>query len=374
MIARDMNFVHKSGITFVIFLITFPTVADNSPPNVPSAPAGRAGVPESASLPDASAPLPASVEVRRDHTIVKQKPTTRVRRRGVVMKGIRLPVFERMNGFGCSGSWYRVHDEGWICSTDVIERKEAPSINKLPVVPPGQLTPWPYGFVRETTMEYRVEGRQLVEVRELQKGFGFGVASLFRIDDVKFVRTAENTLIPASAAGLGGRISTFEGMMVREKKPWPIGFVNRRKAAVYSEPTPKKTFLISDVKVERYTPFEILETNGKNRRGFVRFDDGAWLRSRDVRITREAPLPKGIGPGERWIDVDTREQIMTAYEGGTPVYTTLVSSGRFGSQTVKGEYRIWAKVAAIAMDNTDEELEVPAPAEHKTGDTGLFRQ
>lgn len=302
-------------------------------------------------------PLPASVEVKRDHTVVKQKPTIRVKRRGVVMKGARLPVFERMNGYGCRGSWYRIHDDAWICSSDVKISSDPPKAKPLPTVPSGKLTPWPYGFVREPTMEYRIEGRQLVEVRELQKGFGFGVASYFRIDDAKYLRTAEDTLIPRSAAGVAGRVSTFEGMIVRNKTPWPIGFVNRRHAPVYSEPTLKKKFRIPDVAAERYTPFKILETSGKNRRGFVRFDEGAWLRNRDVRITRKASLPKGVAPGERWIDVDTTQQVMTAYEGEIPVYTTLVSSGRFGSPTVKGKYRIWAKVAAIAMDNTDEELE-----------------
>lgn len=354
-------------ISTLVFCMTNPLAADmHAPPSVdpPSQNKSPPRKNESQTPTQAPAPpdipLPASVEVKKDHTVVKQKPTTRVRRRGVVMKGARLPVFERMNGYGCIGSWYRVHDEGWICSSDVTISNDPPKAEQLPTVPSGKLTPWTYGFVREPTVEYRIEGRQLVEVRELQKGFGFGVASYFRIDDDKYLRTAEDTLIPRSAAGVAGRISTFEGMIVRNKTPWPIGFVNRRNAPVYKEPKLKKTFQIPDVTAKRYTPFKILEKSGKNRRGFVRFDEGAWLRNRDVRVTREASLPKGIAPGERWIDVDTTQQVMTAYEGEMPVYTTLISSGRFGSQTVKGEYRIWAKVAAIAMDNTDEKEELEA--------------
>jgi hypothetical protein len=308
--------------------------------------------------------LPKSLLVKRDHTTIKQKPTTRIKRRGVVMKGTRLPVFEQQTGFGCRNVWYRTDADGWICGEDVEPSTEPPAAEHYPKVPPGGITPWPYGFVRETTLEYKNSGGQMVEVRELQKGFGFGIAGMVRALGVRYFRTAEKTLIPRSAAGMTDRISTFEGMPLKEGKPWPLGFVNSRQAFAYSESMLLKSKRIG--KVDRYTPFQVLETRGRGTKRFVRFDEGAWLRARDVQVARDAPLPKRVKPGERWIDIDTKSQMMTAYEGTRPVYTTLISSGRFSSRTVRGEYRIWAKVAAIAMDNTDEVLEeepLPSPEE-----------
>jgi lipoprotein-anchoring transpeptidase ErfK/SrfK len=209
--------------------------------------------------------------------------------------------------------------------------------------------------VHEDTLEYRWVGGELEEVREVLKGFGFGVDRTTHIGDNGYFRTVEGTLIPRKDAGITSNISEFEGMALTDGKPFPLGFVRTRNAFAYTAPKRSKKNRVG--KVDRYKPFEVLETVGTGKKVFYRFDNGAWLSSVDVRVARPAPLPKGVAAGEKWIDVDTGEQIVTAYEGEIPVYITMVSSGRFGSPTVKGEYRIWSKIAAIAMDNTDDEKE-----------------
>ncbi len=56
------------------------------------------------------------------------------------------------------------------------------------------------------------------------------------------------------------------------------------------------------------------------------------------------PVPLSeIGEG-RWIDVDLSEQLLTAYEGRTPVWTTLISTGLPQTPTVVGQFRIWIKL------------------------------
>ncbi len=45
----------------------------------------------------------------------------------------------------------------------------------------------------------------------------------------------------------------------------------------------------------------------------------------------------------RWIDIDLSLQSLTAYEGHTPVHTTLVSTGLAGTPTPEGQFRIWVK-------------------------------
>jgi len=317
-----------------------------------------------ASLGPKTAILPRSVEVIRDDTIVRRKPSTKVLRRGVVVKGARLPVRDQAEGFGCDGPWYRVYDEGWICSDEVRVSPLPPEAPHYPVVPEGELTPWPYGFVRQPTVEYRMENGALVEVRDVLKGFGFGIHSIVRRSGIKFFRTPAGTLIKRSDAGMTSRISTYRGMPIRDGRPWPVGFVNSPRAYIYDTPTRGREHRVTSI--ERFTPFEVLEQTGKGPSAFYRFDDGGWLAARDVRVVRKASPPKSLEPGERWIDVDTHEQLITAYEGDRPVYTALMSSGRYGpSSTVKGEYRIWAKVSAIAMDNTDEELEEETATDEK---------
>lgn len=67
--------------------------------------------------------------------------------------------------------------------------------------------------------------------------------------------------------------------------------------------------------------------------------------------TETAPSPALILPlavseeiaEERWIDVDLTQQLLTMYEGNTPVYTTLVSTGLPQTPTPEGQFRIWVK-------------------------------
>lgn len=52
---------------------------------------------------------------------------------------------------------------------------------------------------------------------------------------------------------------------------------------------------------------------------------------------------------EKWIDVDLSEQRVVAYEGTSPTKTFIISSGRNGTPTVTGTFRIWAKNPAQLM-------------------------
>lgn len=54
-------------------------------------------------------------------------------------------------------------------------------------------------------------------------------------------------------------------------------------------------------------------------------------------------------PGEKWIEVDLSSQTLTAYAGGTPVYSAVVSTGLPRTPTVTGDYRIYAKYRSAPM-------------------------
>lgn len=50
------------------------------------------------------------------------------------------------------------------------------------------------------------------------------------------------------------------------------------------------------------------------------------------------------GSGEpRWINVDLGNQVLTAYEFATPVYTTYITSGQWNTPTVTGQFRIYQR-------------------------------
>lgn len=69
-----------------------------------------------------------------------------------------------------------------------------------------------------------------------------------------------------------------------------------------------------------------------------------------VSNPRPAERPPGVGPNERWIDVNLTAQRLVAYEGDTPVFESLVSSGTYNYPTVTGQFRIWLRFQAQTMD------------------------
>jgi hypothetical protein len=313
---------------------------------------------------DTAAPSPvlgdppgcASVTVLGEQTIVRRAPDGKSRRRGVAMRGARLPALGRIAGPGCSDYWYRVYDGGWICGLSLAPSADPPAAARYPIVPDGALTPWPYAFVREQTIEYELIGGMLQEVRELLEGFGFGVQGSVSAEGQAFLKTAEGNLVPRGAAGITSRLSELAGIEIAGGKPWPVGWLNAKRAWAYDAPSRDKKHRVAPA--SRYQAFEVIELQGKGRKGFVRFDEGGWFSLTDVRIAEPAPRPESVRPDEKWVDVDVAQQVVTAYVGDAPVYATLASTGRAGpSKTVLGEYRIWAKIAAIAMDNTEETVE-----------------
>lgn len=62
-----------------------------------------------------------------------------------------------------------------------------------------------------------------------------------------------------------------------------------------------------------------------------------------------ARLPNGVGPNERWIDVDLSQQRTYAYEGNQLVRTFVVSTGIAAYPTVTGEFHIYVKYRYTLM-------------------------
>jgi hypothetical protein len=61
------------------------------------------------------------------------------------------------------------------------------------------------------------------------------------------------------------------------------------------------------------------------------------------------PLPPDAPAAGKWIDVDLTQQIMTAYEGRTPVRVVETTTGRAGWDTPPGYYTVLSRVANETM-------------------------
>jgi lipoprotein-anchoring transpeptidase ErfK/SrfK len=60
-------------------------------------------------------------------------------------------------------------------------------------------------------------------------------------------------------------------------------------------------------------------------------------------------MPVSLEIDEPWIDIDLTNQLLTAYQGDQPVMTFLVSTGKWPTATVTGEYQIYVKYESTLM-------------------------
>jgi hypothetical protein len=76
-----------------------------------------------------------------------------------------------------------------------------------------------------------------------------------------------------------------------------------------------------------------------------------------VRLFAPLKRPPSLPADARWVDVNLREEVLTAYEGDRPVFTTLVSTGKPGTRTTPGLFRITLKSLHDRMHGEGYEVE-----------------
>jgi hypothetical protein len=87
----------------------------------------------------------------------------------------------------------------------------------------------------------------------------------------------------------------------------------------------------------------------EERDGFARIAEGQWIERKNLRLAALTPPPEGVANNDQWIDVDLDEQVLVAYQGKEPVFSTLVSTGKKNHSTPAGTYRVRAKAATTTM-------------------------
>ncbi len=101
---------------------------------------------------------------------------------------------------------------------------------------------------------------------------------------------------------------------------------------------------------------------------FVETKDGRWAKSDELRTAaKPGDLPWFAKGKTKWIDVSILSQTLVLWEGSTPVYATLVSTGKDGlgdpkttHSTPTGIFRIYQKHVTTTMDSdvADHEFEL----------------
>jgi len=252
-------------------------------------------------------------------------------------------------------AWLELEPRGWVCARDLepselepaaavdparivakVEAKEfigvAPSgagaYNTRGDIKRGKVTRKLAGwtFLRESSGTITVGGKVYHRTRR-----GYVAASL---------------IVPRKA-------SEFSGVDVAAGAPgWPLAWVlpPSRDAMVAVRDAPA-----FDAKKLREVARREVVVVHETRDGFARIGVDEWIALSRLSVARTSRRPDGVGAGETWIDVDLDQQVLIAYQGDTPIYATLVSTG-VGRSTPTGMYRIEKKLAKTRMRNPDVAL------------------
>ncbi|MCC6875760.1 MAG: L,D-transpeptidase [Sandaracinaceae bacterium] len=194
-------------------------------------------------------------------------------------------------------------------------------------------------------------------MRRMMRGFIVSLDRDFRAGAYRrrYWRTINNGFVPYSAVGFVDPPS-FQGGVVDGEHPLPIGYVLSSKTISYTRG--------NDGRARRgrapgyHFRFPIQGEETLRDTAYWQGPEGLLIeRDEATRIAPRDP-PEGVGPDEKWIEVNLAEQYLIAYEGRRPVYATLISSGRVrdpedplrNHATPTGLFRVRAKHLAAAMD------------------------
>lgn len=206
------------------------------------------------------------------------------------------------------------------------------------------------------TLEDLMADDDSVVMRWMMKGFYVSLDRDFGIGRRRYWRTLSNGYIPyRSLYEVDG--SDFQGVVV-DGRTWslPIGFLLSSRDRAYT--VDARGRLRRGQAPGYHHVFRIVGEEEHSGTSYYVADDGRRFRVRDVTRIGRSPRPDEVGAGEKWIDVDLTHQTLVAYEGDTPVFATLVSTGRIedpddpaqNHATPSGTFRITSKHLAGMMD------------------------
>ncbi len=327
---------------------------------------------------------------------------------GYARSGGRLPVMpDKVSGDGCRSGWYELVGGGYVCGAEGTIDPEDPRARLAVQAPDLSATlPYPYGRNAQngTPLYSSVPSRdqmaayepyleleetpkrgppdagtlawwqrkeaQLNEVRlaelalesdgvlarRLVKGFYIAIDKEFEWSSRTWYKSTKGMVAPKDRfVAVEG--SDFRGVDLPEADSLPVAWAygfrqNRPKYQLAESGTFKP-----NGSIERLRPIYLTgDPVVSGGHAYVRSLEGFWVRMDDVRIARPPPIPIDVRRDERWIYVDLRSQTLVALIGSTPVYATLVSSGRESDdeeqdhRTPPGQWNIREKHVTTTMD------------------------
>lgn len=189
------------------------------------------------------------------------------------------------------------------------------------------------------------------------KGFYVAVDRTFHWSGRTWYKTTKGLVAPADRMGQAAP-SDFKGVELGGEWHLPIGWVygGREKASTY-EIDVEKNRVRTVGSVARFEAIQLTDRSVEIGKSTYReMANGKWIKQEQIRMTVPGEPPKELNPNEHWVDVNLARQTLIVFEGTTPVYATLVSTGKSSKIKEKdhatpiGQWRIREKHLTTTMD------------------------
>jgi hypothetical protein len=186
---------------------------------------------------------------------------------------------------------------------------------------------------------------------------GFAISRSFEWEKRLFGLTTELDVIALDRLRLV-RQSEFHGIEIAPNEGLPVAFSKERYGQRYVR-TPEGHFAAGAQLGDR----EGVKLTGQSKPGgFLETRDGTWVAEASMRRLEPRDSFPSFATGDRkWIDISIKQQSLVAYAGRTPVYATLISSGRAGlgdpdktESTPRGTFMVYQKEVASTMDGDED--------------------
>ena len=320
-----------------------------------------------------------TVETHWSETGIRVRPWVPSKRVATLARGTRLRVRGEVashDNNGCHGKpWYAVFPFGFVCSEHVKHSKAEPATGKALPLTRDRRLPYDYVITRAESLAMyasvaAIEAGQVA--RTLASGSNLAVARTIDVGGTPYIETVDGMLVQKQGVGWLGQGSDWSGAPLlpagAEPTPGPaFAWTLKDKTPVYAE-ADRRSVQVGVLPLRARVA--LLEEAGEDEATrFWQIAEGQWVAASQLAEVMIIEPPDGVlrdnrvrSGNDQWIDVNLGEQVLVAYRDHTPVYATMVSSGK-GSPTPRGNYPIWAKVASMTMANQDYE-DKPYMVEH----------
>ena len=313
--------------------------------------------------------------------------------RGTLVAGESFAVVEHVRGANCKGdTWAALEDGGYTCLHGTEPTDEVPVMQPRLVAFDQPRPEEYYGYI-----EHRTYDRDPVAESELLLPFIYGkvwrkwrapfwrslsawnsgrrpegnLSSVPKYHFVEAIDTPRGTVLrrrdgsvtPADEVFIypvdrfKGRDLAADPVPEGQTAAWVIAYDG---VEVRSDPRPDAPVMAT---MEFHTPLTVDTVPVQGRGTWWRIPDAlmpgvdGWVPAgtNGVRVMELLARPDEVGTDELWVDVDTRQQVLTLRRGDRTLYATLVSTGE-GARwaTPTGLYRVYDKSVHGDMKSRDD--------------------